>query len=146
MKTKLSTKTLNLYNKRIELRKWISWDEYITLKVGDKLIMPEYFQDTDKRIGTREVTIEKLWRNISKDNWDAGLEHGCLCGGTKTTYNDGSKTSYGSIGGTFAVNLDDCEENETIESVKDKIILRALSYVSGTDIDLYQFEKYLRNL
>lgn len=148
MKAKLSNKTLENYKNRIKLRQWLSWDEYITLKVGDELIMPEFFENTDKKIGTCKITIKELWKEISKDRWDVGLEHGCLSGSCISYYDNNDTIRYGYIGGTFAVNINESEEVETLESVKNKVIKAAISYISEFSdlIDIENYEKYLRSV
>lgn len=147
----LKKDTLDLYKHRITLRKWISWEEYITLKVGDKLIMPKFYQDTDGIIGEKTIIIDKLWKNKSKDSWDYDIEHGCLSGRVIETYTDengNNKVMEGCVCGTFSVNLDNVVEEKTIESERERFIKSAISYISnfGNVIDIEEYERYLRNL
>lgn len=147
----LKKDTLDLYKHRIALRKWISWEEYITLKVGDKLIMPNFYQDTDEVIGETIIIINELWKNKSKDSWDYGIEHGCLSGRVIETYTDengNNKVREGCVGGTFSVNLDNVAEEKTIESERERFIKYALDYMSDFSdvIDIKEYEKYLRSL
>lgn len=146
---KIDKDTLELYKQNIALRKWIPWNEYLTLKIGDKLIMPKFYQDTDKIIGETTVTISKLYKTISKDYWDKGIEQGCLSGKTSTKYFDKNKESTsGGIAGVFSVNLNNVIEEKTIESERERFIKGALDYMSNFSevVDIKEYEKYLRSL
>lgn len=97
---------LDCYRHNIETRRWIPWEEYLNLNVGDKIELPYYEYDSDKPNGKQIYKIDDLYRD-SDDN----LEIGGYCAKVTRIFFDGKKEEWMS-GGTLSVNLDDvyCEE------------------------------------
>lgn len=153
---RISEERYNYYKNLIDKRVYVPWEEFTKLEVGDTLITNVYDYH-DKLVGIKEIKINEIERDFSKDYEGNVIEEGHLSGefrvkdlyGKKFTVKNtpkGVPLIKGSVSGVFSVNIDDVEYEMTSETMAERLIKAALSYVKDTNIDCNNFESYLRNV
>lgn len=105
----MNTKIAEIYRELIDKKKWIPWEEYITLKVGDTITVNEY-DSNDKLIGTSKIWISELRTEI--DSIDPKIEMGHVTGMMYKYDLSYNQVATMGMSGMISANVDNIKDSE----------------------------------